>query len=136
MSYHQLLSLPHMCMDVIKFLFYSVQYKEYEQVVVEDRIDKEKTRRKQEQEAIELKASIKVRFVLYLSIQNQLFLLRFYGPPVNIINVTLSISVNLLTWAGLDRLSNLPVLSAHTFASNWQLPFFNQRNKEKKLFYD
>lgn len=36
-------------------------YKEYEQVVVEDRIDKEKTRRKQEQEAIELKASIKVQ---------------------------------------------------------------------------
>ena len=105
-------------MDVIKFLFCSVQYKEYEQVVVEDRIDKEKTRRKQEQEAIELKASIKVHFVLYLSIQNQLFLLRFYDPPVNIINVTLSISVNLLTWAGLDLLSNLPVLSAHTFASN------------------
>jgi len=36
------------------------QYREYEQVVVEDRIEKEKARRKQEQEAIELKASIKV----------------------------------------------------------------------------
>lgn len=40
------------------------QYREYEQVVVEDRIEKEKARRKQEQEAIELKASIKVG-VLY-----------------------------------------------------------------------
>ncbi|WAR27277.1 DRC9-like protein [Mya arenaria] len=36
-------------------------YREYEQVVVEDRIEKEKARRKQEQEAIELKASIKVQ---------------------------------------------------------------------------
>lgn len=39
------------------------QYREYEQVVVEDRIEKEKARRKQEQEAIELKASIKVGFI-------------------------------------------------------------------------
>lgn len=36
-------------------------YKEYEQVVVEDRIEKEKARRKQEQEAIELKACIKMQ---------------------------------------------------------------------------
>ncbi|KAK7480454.1 hypothetical protein BaRGS_00028271, partial [Batillaria attramentaria] len=36
-------------------------YKEYEQVVVEDRIEKEKARRKQEQEAIELRACIKMQ---------------------------------------------------------------------------
>ncbi|CAL1542881.1 unnamed protein product [Lymnaea stagnalis] len=36
-------------------------YKEYEQIVVEDRIEKEKARRKAEQEAIELKASIKLQ---------------------------------------------------------------------------
>ena len=36
------------------------QYKEYEQVVVEDRIEKEKARRKLEQEAIELRACIRV----------------------------------------------------------------------------
>ena len=40
-----------------------LQYKEYEQVVVEDRIEKEKARRKLEQEAIELRACIKVCFV-------------------------------------------------------------------------
>lgn len=37
------------------------QYKEYEQVVVEDRIEKEKARRKADQEAIELRAAIRVR---------------------------------------------------------------------------
>ncbi|KAL3848011.1 hypothetical protein ACJMK2_018896 [Sinanodonta woodiana] len=36
-------------------------YKEYEQVVVEDRIEKEKARRKAELEAIELKASIRLQ---------------------------------------------------------------------------
>lgn len=36
-------------------------YSEYEQVVVEDRIEKEKARRKAEQEAEELKASIKIQ---------------------------------------------------------------------------
>ncbi|XP_059155336.1 dynein regulatory complex protein 9-like [Physella acuta] len=36
-------------------------YKEYEQIVVEDRIEKEKARRKTEQEAIELKSSIKLQ---------------------------------------------------------------------------
>ncbi|ESO85151.1 hypothetical protein LOTGIDRAFT_146222, partial [Lottia gigantea] len=35
-------------------------YKEYEQVVVEDRIEKEKVRRKDELEAIELRGAIKV----------------------------------------------------------------------------
>ena len=39
------------------------QYKEYEQVVVEDRIEKEKARRKLEQEAIELRACIRVCIV-------------------------------------------------------------------------
>ena len=28
---------------------------------------------------------------------------------------------------GLDLLNGWPVLSAHTFASNWQLPFLNKR---------
>ena len=37
-----------------------LQYKEYEQIVVEDRIEKEKARRKAEQEAIELRSSIRV----------------------------------------------------------------------------
>ncbi|XP_070173058.1 dynein regulatory complex protein 9-like [Littorina saxatilis] len=36
-------------------------YKEYEQVVVEDRIEKEKVRRKEEQEGIELRACIKLQ---------------------------------------------------------------------------
>ena len=31
------------------------------------------------------------------------------------------------SWAVLGLLSGEPVLSAHTFASNWQLPFLNQR---------
>ena len=38
----------------------SLQYGEYEQVVVEDRVEKEKARRKAEQEAEELKSSIRV----------------------------------------------------------------------------
>ena len=33
------------------------------------------------------------------------------------------------SWAWL--LSSLPVLSAHSFASNWQLPFLKQRKREK-----
>ena len=56
----------------------------------------------------------------------------FYGP-VNIILVNSSQSfsgqlVNLLncSWAGLHLLSSSPVLSAHTFASTWELPFLNQ----------
>lgn len=36
-------------------------YKEYEQIVVEDRIDKEKARRKADQEAIELRSAIKIQ---------------------------------------------------------------------------
>jgi len=36
-------------------------YKEYEQIVVEDRIEKEKARRKAEQEAIELRSSIRLQ---------------------------------------------------------------------------
>lgn len=48
------------------------QYKEYEQVVVEDRIEKEKARRKADQEAIELRAAIRVR---QLSKQNHWLLL-------------------------------------------------------------
>ena len=50
----------HLVCYIIIVPYLLLQYREYEQVVVEDRIDKEKTRRKQEQEAIELKASIKV----------------------------------------------------------------------------
>ena len=38
------------------------QYAEYEQVVVEDRIEKEKARRKVDQEAREIAAAVKVRF--------------------------------------------------------------------------
>jgi len=40
------------------------QYAEYEQVVVEDRIEKEKSRRKVDQEAREIAAAIKVTFIL------------------------------------------------------------------------
>ena len=47
-------------------------------MVVEDRIDKEKTRRKQEQEAIELKASIKV-YLLSNSVYNVHVQSYFYG---------------------------------------------------------
>merc|ERR1711948_218110 len=36
-------------------------YKEYEQIVVEDRIEKEKARRKAEQEAIELRSAIRLQ---------------------------------------------------------------------------
>ena len=45
---------------------YSFQYKEYEQVVVEDRIEKEKARRKADQEAIELKNAVRVSFCIVL----------------------------------------------------------------------
>jgi len=40
------------------------QYAEYEQVVVEDRIEKEKARRKVDQEAKEIAAAVKVSFIL------------------------------------------------------------------------
>ena len=46
---------------LFKIIVIFPQYAEYEQVVVEDRIEKEKARRKAEQEAEELKASIKVK---------------------------------------------------------------------------
>ena len=36
------------------------------------------------------------------------------------------------SWAGLELLSGLPVLHAHTFASNGQLPFLNQRREKQK----
>ncbi len=42
-------------------LILNFQYAEYEQVVVEDRIEKEKARRKAEAEAEELKAAVRVR---------------------------------------------------------------------------
>ena len=43
-------------------------------------------------------------------------------------------TVNLTTfsWEGLDLLSGWPVLRAHTFASNWQLPLLNQRKEKRK----
>ena len=41
-------------------LIFCFQYGEYEQVVVEDRIDKEKARRKAEAEAEELKSAVRV----------------------------------------------------------------------------
>ena len=39
------------------------------------------------------------------------------------------------SWASL--LGSLPVLSAHSFASNWQLPFLNQRKGEngRRIFF-
>ena len=39
------------------------------------------------------------------------------------------------SWASL--LGSLPVLSAHSFASNWQLPFLNQRKREngRRFFF-
>jgi len=48
------------------------QYAEYEQVVVEDRIEKEKSRRKVDQEAREIAAAIKVNFTfLYFVLKTQ-----------------------------------------------------------------
>jgi len=47
---------------------YVCQYAEYEQVVVEDRIEKEKSRRKVDQEAREIAAAVKVKrhcFIFY-----------------------------------------------------------------------
>ena len=41
--------------------FVFLQYAEYEQVVVEDRVEKEKARRKAEQEAEELRGGVRVR---------------------------------------------------------------------------
>jgi len=43
----------------------SCQYAEYEQVVVEDRIEKEKARRKVDQEAREIAAAVKVCFASF-----------------------------------------------------------------------
>ena len=39
---------------------YSLQYAEYEKVVIEDRVEKEKARRQAEQEAHEIKSAIQV----------------------------------------------------------------------------
>ena len=36
------------------------------------------------------------------------------------------------SWAGLDLLSGKPVFRAHTFASNWQLPFLKKRKEKRK----
>ena len=58
----------------------------------------------------------------------------FYDP-VNTMNVISSRPVNLFTLF-LDRNgppSGQPVLSAHTFANNWQLPFLNQRKGEMAI---
>ena len=57
-----------------------LQYKEYEQIVVEDRIEKEKARRKAEQEAIELRSAIKViilPFIFYCSYNSWSLLCRW-----------------------------------------------------------
>ena len=50
--------------SVLKFVSSCLQYAEYEQVVVEDRIEKEKIRRLQEQELEELKATVRVRILV------------------------------------------------------------------------
>jgi len=50
---------------VLTFLLTVTQYAEYEQVVVEDRIEKEKARRKVDQEAREIAAAVKVSVVFY-----------------------------------------------------------------------
>ena len=54
-----------------------------------------------------------------------LVVLLFYGPSTYF----RSFHVRSGTLATLFLLGSLPVLSAHSFASNWQLPFLNQRNR-------
>ena len=66
-----------------------------------------------------------------------LFELEFYGP-VNAFKIMLSWSVNQLKLFQ-DRLgprfNQLTSTCAHTFASNWQVPFLNQQKREK-WFHD
>ena len=50
--------MRHVNIDV---LLATLQYSDYEQVVVEDRIEKEKARRKAELEGEQLKCAVKVR---------------------------------------------------------------------------
>ena len=62
----------------------------------------------------------------------------FYGP-VNLSRASRAVQLTYshYSWAGLDLLSYQPVLSAHTFVNNWQLPFWNQRtgkNGRRKYF--
>ena len=53
----------------------------------------------------------------------------FYGSSTHFMSFRLR-SVNLATLFLGKLLGSLPVLSAHSFASNWQLLFLNQRKRE------
>ena len=53
----------------------------------------------------------------------------FYGPSTHFRSFRVrSVTQQHCSWAGL--LGSLPVFSAHSFASNWQLLFLNQRKRE------
>jgi len=47
-------------------IFLRVQYREYEQVVVDDRVEKEKLRRKLEKDIEEVEAATKVQSLLFI----------------------------------------------------------------------
>ena len=53
----------------------------------------------------------------------------FYGPSTRFRSFRAR-SVNLATLSWASLLGSLPVLSAHSFAINWQLLFLNQRKRE------
>ena len=54
--------------------------------------------------------------------------LGFYSPSTHFRSFQAWLAYPNCSWASL--LGNLPVLSAHSFTSNWHLPFLNQRKGE------
>ena len=66
---------------------------------------------------------------LFWSQHNIVVLLVFYGPSTHFRSFRArSVKPVHTSWAIL--LGNCPVLCAHSFASNWQRPFLNQRKRE------
>ena len=57
------------CGIVPRYVF--LQYAEYEKVVIEDRVEKERARRQAEQEAQEIKSAIEVSALQYLKCSNR-----------------------------------------------------------------
>ena len=84
-----------------------------------------------------IQQSVLNKFFFLFTLAVSLFVLRFYGP-VNPMGSCRARSVYLTTRL-LGRLSPLSInqYCAHSFARNWQLPFFNQRkgeNDRRKYF--
>ena len=72
------------------------------------------------------------------SVPENVFLvwLLFYGPSTHFMSFRVR-SVTLINYSWASLLGSLPVLSAHSFTSNWQLLFLNQRKREngRRIFF-